>query len=225
MTLLAKNVEQQLAKILSGSPVAQQIFGGSSLTTNAGFISGLVFAFLPVATVFFALTQATAWSSDLDRGRVEITLGEPISRWRMTLERFGATLITLILAPLAIWLCVLIAGQIAGLSLDVGNVAAASFGIIPLELLAAALAYALAGRMTSGIALGIIGGLVAIAYFADALQALLKLPDWVVSLSIFHQYGQPILNGASWGPWLVMTALAAILLGVGVYQFSRVDVR
>ncbi|MEO7000206.1 MAG: hypothetical protein ABI068_00215, partial [Ktedonobacterales bacterium] len=225
MTLLAQNVEQQLAKILSGSPEAAKLFGGSSITTNAGFISALVFTFLPVATVFFALTQATAWSSDLDRGRVEITLGEPISRWRMTLERFGATLITLILAPLAIWLCVLIAAQIAGLNLDVGNVAAASFGIIPLELLAAALAYALAGRMTSGIALGIIGGLVAISYFMNFLQSILKLPDWLVSLSIFRQYGQPVLNGASWGPWLGMVALAAILLGVGVFQFSRVDVR
>ncbi len=69
-----------------------------------------------------------------------------------------------------------------------------------------------------------VGGLIALAFFAALLNGVLKLPLWLVSLSIFYQYGSPITEGPRWGPWLIMTAVAVAILALGVARFTRGDV-
>ena len=60
---------------------------------------------------------------------------------------------------------------------------------------------------------------ITLAFLADLLKGLLQLPDWVLVLSIFHQYGSPITAGINWGASLAMIGVASALLGIGVAQF------
>jgi ABC-2 type transport system permease protein len=72
--------------------------------------------------------------------------------------------------------------------------------------------------------LGIVTAYIALAFLAEFLKALLNLPDWVLSLSIFHQYGSPVTDGMNWGAFLGMTGVALVLLLIGLVQFRYVDV-
>jgi ABC-2 type transport system permease protein len=224
VTMLARSMEGLLRTIYANAPTLARLFGGQDIGTNAGFLAGAVFAFVPVVTVIFALALALAFATDLDRGRMELILSTPRSRSRIVLERFSAICAAAVTAPLAIWLSVLVGARLTDLSLDAGHVFAASFGVLPLELIVAALVYVLAGRLRADAILGIVCAFVALSFFAQLLHAVLNLPDWVMSLSIFHQYGSPITDGWQWGPFVTMLGAAAVLLTLGLAQFTRSDV-
>ncbi len=221
---ITKTMITQMSSFFS-SPLLAKLFNGSNLATNNGFLNSLVFSLLPVGMVFFAVVMAFGWASDLDNKRVETTLSAPLPRWRMLLERFGVVVLFSVLAAFFVWLGVVVAAVMTGLSIDVGGVAAASFGVLPLELIAAGLVYALAGRLSAYTTLGIVGGLVLISFFMSFLKELLKLPDWAENLSIFQQYGAPLTNGINWGATIVMLVITVAFVVIGAWQFSRSDVK
>jgi len=224
ITMLTRSMEDPLQKMYANNPVFYQLFGGHDIGTNAGFLAGAIFAFVPIISVIFALFQALAWASDLERGRVELVLSTPTPRYRIVLERFGAVLIAAVIVVLTIWVSILLGASLTDVQLDAGNVAAASFGILPLELIVAALVYVLAGRLRPGAILGIVGTFIALSFFVELLHTVLKLPEWAKSLSIFHHYGSPITDGWQWGPFVAMLGIAALLLAIGVIQFTRADI-
>ncbi len=223
-TLLTPSIESAFRKVFAGSPLITKLFSGQDIGTNAGFLAIIVFQFVIVLAIVFALTQALTWAADLDRGYMELVLSEPKSRYRIALERFAAALVAALAATVVTWLCVLLGAAIANISVDVGNVAAASFSILPLELIVISLVYLLAERLRSGAILGIATVFIALSFFIEWLRSLLNLPDWVVSLSMFHQYGNPITDGFKWQPFFGMLGVALALLVIGLVQFTRGDV-
>jgi ABC-2 type transport system permease protein len=225
VTMLARSMESLLRNIYAGAPTLARLFGGQDIGTNAGFLAGAVFAFVPVVTVIFSLIQALAFATDLDRGHMELVLSTPTSRSRIVLERFGAVLVAAFAAPSAIWLSIMVGAYLTHLSVDADHVLAASFGILPLELIAVSLVYALVGRLRAATILGVVGAFIALAFFDQLLHAMLNLPDWVLSLSIFHQYGSPITDGWQWRPFVTMLGEAFALLTLSLVQFTRSDVK
>jgi len=224
VVLLLPSMQAPLARALAQSPALAKLFSGSDIATNAGFLGELVFAFVPALVVIFAMTLALTWSSDLENGRLELLLSTPRSRSRMLLERFGAISLFLLLTAGLSWLTILLAALSANLSLDQGRVMAASLSMLPPALLITSLTYALAGRLRYAVILGILTAYIALAFLATFLQDLLNLPNWVVSLSIFHLYGNPVTSGMDWGAFLGMTAVTLILLIASLLQFRTADI-
>jgi ABC-2 type transport system permease protein len=224
ITMLTRSMEAPLHNIYANNPVFYKLFGGYDIGTNAGFLAGAIFAFVPVITVIFALLQSLTWASDLEQGRMELVLSTPAPRHRIVLEHFGAVLIAAVVVLLAIWLSILVGASLTDLHVDAGNVAAASFSILPLELITASLVYTLAGRLHPGAILGMVGTFLALSFFVELVQSLLKLPEWAKSLSIFHHYGSPITDGWQWGPFAAMLGIAALLLALGVVQFTHAGI-
>jgi ABC-2 type transport system permease protein len=209
---------------LKSSPFFQQLFSGADIGTNSGFLAILVFNYLPLIVAIFAGIMAYRWATDLDKGRMELVLGTPPSRWRVLLARYTAVLVAAVGMSAFVWLAIVLFAQASSFTIDVGRVAAASFGMLPLELVTASLVFALAGLVPPGAVMGLMSAFVGVSFLAEILKALLKLPDWVVNLSIFHQYGNPVMEGLSWGPFVGMLLAAAVLLGLGGLQFTRRDV-
>lgn len=224
LLLISRLTEDAIRKMLSGTPALAQLFSGYSIATNEGILSAILSWYLPAIAVLFAMTQAVKWSSDLQQGRVEMVLSTPPARWRIMLESFGAVCMALIVAPCMTWLTMLISAGIAGLRLDAGHVAAASFGMLPLELITAAFIYGLSGWARFVAVVVITSLLVAFSYFAELLNPFLNLPGWLLSLSIFHQYGNPLVDGPRWGPWLILVGIATAFLALAVVRFSRKDI-
>lgn len=225
-TGVARSTENTLRKILADTPrQMSQVLGSHNVMTDAGFVAAILFLYLPLLLVIYALIEAGAWARDLDSGSLELVLVTPISRARAIMERFGALTLLLLGAPVVIGLVVLVSGHLAGLNLDAGYVAAALIGIVPLELVTASVVFLLAGRTAAGISTVAVGVLVAISFLVSLLYTALNLPAWLADLSMFYQYGSPLTDGPRWSSLLGMTGLAAVLLAVAVYGFTRADVQ
>lgn len=225
MTLLARSMKDAFYDIISGTPGLAQILSAFNLRNDTGFIAAILFLYLPVILALFGMMLAMAWPHDLESGRLELGLSAPIPRWRMYLERFGAAFVALLAAPIMVGLAMIVAARFAGLTLDIGRVPAALLGLFALELITAAAVYALSGWLRSPAVAGIIGALIGVSFLAEVLNPLIKLPEWIITLSIFHHFGAPLTQAVYWGDWAALILIAAILLAVGALRFNRSDVR
>ncbi len=122
------------------------------------------------------------------------------------------------------WLALTIGAQFINLSIDQGKLLAASFSMLPPALIAIGLVYALSGRLRYGAVLGIVTAYLVLSYLQESLEGNIQFPGWVMSLSVFHLYGNPIFLGMNWTNFLGMTAVAIALLIIGLVQFRYVDV-
>src|SRR5437763_3135223 len=183
--------------------------------TNAALLGTMVFAFVPALVVILALTLALKWPSDLENGRLELIFSTPQSRPRVLLERFGANVLVVLLAPVLTWLALTIGAQLLNLSINQGRLLAASFSMLPPALINMRLVYALAGRLRYGAVLGIVTAYLVLSYLQESLEGNIQFPGWVTSLSIFHLYGSPIFFGMNWTNFLGMTGVGIALLVIG----------
>ncbi len=192
--------------------------------TNAAMLGTLVFAFVPALVMILALTLALKWSSDLENGRLELVFSTPQSRRHVLLERFGANVLIVLLAPVLIWLTLTIGAQLSNLSVDQGRLLAASFTMLPPALITVSLVYALAGRLRYGAVLGIVTAYLVLSYVQESLEGNIQFPNWLMSLSIFHLYGNPAFLGMNWTNFLGMLAVAIVLLFIALVQFRYADI-
>jgi ABC-2 type transport system permease protein len=225
MAGITKAIKDTLIDLLTNFPRFRDLLGGSAFSSDAGIVSGILFAFLPILVAFFALTMASSWARDLETGRLEMVLATPVPRWRVYLEAWGATLAALIFAPLILCVILLVALQIIGLQVSTSHMIAAFVGFLPIELLTAAIVFLAAGRFSAGTINGGDSGLLAASFIGEFLNPVLHLPGWLIGLSIFHHYGTPLVSGPSWAAWGVISLLALVLVGLGLIQFTRSDLQ
>ncbi len=224
MVLVAQSSEESLKKFYVNSPTLSSLFGGHDIGTNAGYIQSTVFIYLPVLTVFFALLLASAWTTDLGRGRLEILFSVPLSRQRILLERFVAVFLATGLLLVAICVCILLGTSLAHLRMDTGKVIEATMGMWPLELLIASLVFLATGRLRNRAIMVLLSLLICVSFFVNLLNPILKLPQGVLNLSVFYQYGTPLLHTVPWSAYATMIALAACFLLLGLLQFRQTDI-
>lgn len=222
---IAKSSEQQLRDALKGSSLASKLFGEALLASNNGFLSLIVFTFVAIIVFLYALTRAGSWPSDQDNGRLDMVLSTPHPRWEVALHSYVAALIGFAVLVIATVVGVVLASWGTNLTIDAGRVFAASIALLaPMALIAGAV-YALGARLRSSTVMGIVGAYLALAFFMDLLRSLLNLPSWVLHLSVFNAYGQPMLSGVNWTSFGVMLGLAVLFTGAGIYLFQTGDLR
>jgi ABC-2 type transport system permease protein len=222
--LLALNIQQQFYKIVQDTPVLAQLFFDTPTNTNSAMLGTILFSFMPALVVIFALTLALKWAADLENGRLELILSTPQSRQRVMLERLGATILLILPAPVLTWLTIIIGARIGNVDVSQGRMIAASFMMFPMALITIGLVYALAGRLRYAAVLGLLTVYLALAFLEEMIEGMIQIPAWLMSLSIFHSYGNPIFLGMNWGNFLGMTGVGLVLLVVGLVQFRSADI-
>jgi ABC-2 type transport system permease protein len=219
-------IEVRLTNLLSGSPAMVNLLknlGGGDVSINAGFLSAM-FIFLPLFLMAFAVTQVSSWSADEQDGRLELVLTSPQPRLQVVLGRFAALATATVVISLITLLASVVAAAAAGLKLDMGNLAAATLGMIPLGLLVAAIGYLASGWLRSAADTGLLSFLLAAWFFVSFIGPELKLPDATLRLSAFYYYGTPLLHGLQLTSVLGVIAVAAVALGLGALRFARKDI-
>jgi ABC-2 type transport system permease protein len=225
VTTLTPSILKPLQDIVKGNPTYAQIFSGQNIATNSGFLGVIIFQIVPLLAVAFIFTQALKWSSDLDAGRFELILGTQKTRTRILSEHFAVVLLFAVLTPFFTWLAVLLGAQLVNVRVDTGHIAAASFSMLPLELLVATAVYICAERLRSSVILTLVTIYLTCAYCLELLRSLVHLPEWLLSLSIFHAYGNPIMDGWNWQSNAIMLGIALVLLLIGIFQFRQSDIQ
>jgi ABC-2 type transport system permease protein len=221
MVIVDQQTADKLRAILGGSSMMRGVFG--DVATNAAILSAL-FIFLPVLLMAFAVTQANRWSADEDDGRLEVLLSTPQPRLRVILGRFAALATATVAMSLITLVVTLVVSSATGLTLDSGNVAAATLSMIPLGLLVAAIGYLFAGWLRAALETGLLSFLLVIWFFISFVGPSLHFPDAALRLSAFYYYGTPLLNGLPLGDTLVVIAVGAVALALASLRFVRKDI-
>jgi ABC-2 type transport system permease protein len=226
MIVVAKQTETLLITMASSSAILKTFItslGGSNAVSGATLLSAL-WAFLPVALMAFAVTQASRWASDEEEGRLELILATPQSRLQVILGRFAGLATAAVLIGLVTLAATAAASAGAGLTLDAGNLAAASLAMIPLGLLVAALGYLFSGWLRAAFDTGLLTFLLAIWFFISFLGPGFNWPDALQRLSPLYYYGTPLLHGIATGGTIGILAVSLVALGIGAYRFTRKDI-
>ncbi|GCF11453.1 ABC transporter permease subunit [Dictyobacter arantiisoli] len=210
--------------VLTANPNLAQLFNGHSLDTNDGFINYAVFAFVPLLLVMFVFTLAFKWAKDFEAGRMELIMSTPQTRRRLLSEHSLTIAAIALVSAVLVWLSTLLIANLINVQVDNNKLIAASFGIVPLELIIIASVYAGAARLRANIILIIVSLYLTLAYLIEFMRSLLHLPEWIMSLSIFHAYGSPLVDGWHWTPNLIMLGIAVILFALGLIQFQGSDI-
>ena len=226
MVVVVKQVVSSLTKLLSGSASAElriiQNIGGGASRLDQVFLSAM-FELLPILLMAFAVTQVNRWAADNDEGRLEIILTTPHPRVEVLLARFAALATATVVIGIVTLLASAAASAIAGVSVDGGNLAAATLGMIPLGLLMAAVGYLAAGWLRTAADTGLLSFLLAGWFFLSFIGPDLKWPDTTLRLSPFYYYGTPLLHGLDFANLVVIVVVAAVSLALASVRFARRD--
>ncbi|TXL91905.1 ABC transporter permease [Streptomyces sp. IB2014 016-6] len=198
---------------------ALEKIGGASLAESFASMIMVVIAVVAAVYVVMATLRPRAEES---AGRAEPLLATGLSR-----DRWAGSHVAVALAGGTALLLV------AGLGFGLSGAASVGDGGLVLQLVGAALAYAPALWVTVGVAVALFGwfpraGTAAwivpvYAFLVGYLGSILQFPDWMNNLSPFGHVPQLPAAGMSWTPVLVLTALAAALIRLGLAGFRRRD--
>src|SRR5476649_2879108 len=166
----------------------------------------------------FVVTQVNGWAADEQDGRLELVLASPQARVQVLLGRFAALATATILISLVTLLAAAVTAASTGLTLDMGNLAAATLGMVPLGLLVAGIGYMGAGWLRTAADTGLLSFLLAAWFFISFIGPELKLPDAALRLSPFYYYGTPLLHGLQAMSVVGVVAVAALALGIGALR-------
>jgi ABC-2 type transport system permease protein len=222
---IAKSSEQQLRDLFKGSSFASKLYSDALLASNNGFVALIVYTFVAIVVMLYALMRSADWPSDQDNGRLDMVLSTPHPRWQVALQSYLAALLGFVLLALATALGVIAAALATHLTIGAGRVLAASLAFLPPMLVVAGAVYLLGARLRAGTVIGIVGAYLGVAFFIDLLRSLLDLPGWALSLSLFHAYGTPMVSGVDWVSSGVMLAIALLFTAAGIYLFQTGDLR
>jgi ABC-2 type transport system permease protein len=221
-----QQMESRLSSLFASSPTVMNLIkniGGGDASFNAGFLSAM-FVLLPLFLMAFAVTQVNGWSADEQDGRLELLLAAPQRRLSVLLGRFAALASATVFIGVVTLLVSAGAAAAAGLTLDSGNLAAATLGMIPLGLLIAAIGYLASGWLRTAADTGLLSFLLLIWFFISFIGPELNWPNTTLRLSPFYYYGTPLLNGLSLASVLGVLAVAVLALGLSALRFVRKDI-
>lgn len=220
ITLSVPSLQESLQEILSGD--LMKSFGFLIDSSVESVLQLLLFVTIVVIYVAYAVTLVAGWSGEETNGRLELVLSTPEPRWLTLLYRFLVVLVDLALLVGLTGLSGWWACLAAGLTVNLGNLAAAFVTLWVVSALVAAVGFGLSAWQP-GPAASILSGLVIISYLMDLLGPVLKLPDWLVNLSLFRQYGKPVVNGPNWTALLIMLGLTVVIWGLATFRFEKRD--
>lgn len=225
MTLLTSLFEKPMQQLIESrsTSVFVQIFGEFGASSDQIFFTAVLFSFLPILLVLFAFVQALYWPATLNRGRAELIISSTPSRARIFIGQFGALVLMLIISLVFVWFCIVLGTHLAHLDINIGRLAIALFGLFPLMAITAALVYTLTTMVRYGAVVGITCILIILSFIGELLEKQIS-PVWLLNLSIFHVYGDPLISSVPWVAYVVLFCLTIGLLLLGMALFHQSDI-
>ncbi|MFD3484520.1 ABC transporter permease [Streptomyces sp. NPDC058665] len=193
--------------------------GGASVEES---FASMIMVVIAVVTAVYVVMAALRPRAEESAGRAEPLLATGLSR-----DRWVGSHVAVALAGGTALLLV------AGLGFGLTGAASAGDGDLVLRLTGAALAYAPALWVTVGVAVALFGwypraGAAAwvvpvYAFVVGYLGPILQFPNWMNNLSPFGHIPQLPAADMTWTPLLILTAVAASLICLGLAGFRHRD--
>ena len=221
----------QMADVLDSFPEGLlDMIGFTDVFSAAGYVGSTTFGLLGPALIVImgAALGGAAIAGEEESGRLDLTLAHPVSRWSVTLQRFAALVVGMVVATTALWLGLVAISDLAQLGeIGVANLAAASLHLALLGTFFGALALAV-GAATGR--RGVVYAAVAVVgvgtFLGNNLGPTIEGLAWLRDVSPFHYYsgGMPLRNGLQAVDAAVLIVASLALVIAGALVFDRRDV-
>jgi ABC-2 type transport system permease protein len=202
---------------------------GVDFSTPAGYLNVELLSFMgPALLLIYAIGGgANGIAGEEDRRTLDLLLVNGVSRRRLVVEKMAAIAGGTALLVASLWVSLLAEGAVAGMSVPVGNSAAAlvGMGLLAIEFGAVALFVgACTGRV--GLSRAVPAVLAVAAYVVNALASLVGWLKPLRPLSPFFQYSghDPLRHGWSPDALAVTVGSTLILVAASVVAIRRRDV-
>jgi ABC-2 type transport system permease protein len=218
---ISQLVEQYPKNILAIFGVSDMDFG-----SGAGYLAGELFGFvIPLLVLMLTIGAGAAIIGGAEeRGLLDLVLSHPVRRRRVLLESAALIVLLSIAFGAVVLVSLLVMDPIVSLRLSLVNLLGAVVGVLLLGIVLGWLALVV-GALTGsrGRALGVAGAVAAVAYLASSLAQLVDAlrPARFLSPFWYATSGSPLVSGYTWWYVLVLGAMAAVVLLIGVFRFER----
>lgn len=223
-------ISESLASFSDLPEAVLAVVGGGDISTPEGWYQIETFGLLvPIGVMVVTITiGGRALAGEEANRTMGLLLANPISRASIVREKAIAMIVMGVAVGLAAFVGVAIGSAIAGLGMNMANIAATSLLATLLGLAYGALALALSA-LAGKLRLAIFGaaGVAAVFHIANAFLAINERTAGFAEWTPNHYYlgDDPLINGMSWGNAGVLSLLTAILLAGSVVLFERRDLR
>jgi len=191
--------------------------------SDASVLDATVFILATVLMGVYAVARAGAWATEETAGRLELILSTPTPRWRILLARYAAALTGAALAVMVFAGLFLTVATVKDTDLDGDHLVAAFVGLWVLIVIFVSVGFAVSALYPNATT-PVVATVVAVSFLLQILAGPLDLPKWLVELSAFHQYGQPLVGGLVATPQLVELAVGLSTTLFAAVLFSRRDI-
>lgn len=201
----------------------------AALVTPAGFVNSRMYSGIgPVILAAFGIALGTAAIvGEEDRGTLNLLLAQPVSRTRLIVEKFAATIISTIVLCLGILLTLVVLNPVVDLGFSLTNMVAANLGLSLMTLVFGAFTLALGAISGNrGLTVGLAASVTALAFFVNGLAPLVDSIAWTQKLSPFHWLQGPnrLATGFNAGYSLLMVAVIAVFVLAAIWGLNRRDI-
>ena len=198
------------------------------LKTPSGWLHMKYFVSLPVIFGPFAvMAGAGLLAADEERGRLDLLMAYPTPRWKIFFGRLAALFAATAIILVAAWLGLIAALPFSTLEVTPGASFLPFVSLFALIVLFESFALLLSFILGSRILAAGAAGVVLIAdFFIDALVYITRSLDPLARCLPYHYYqGGIAADGFQTGPFLVLIATAAVMIGFAFWLFQRSDIR
>jgi beta-exotoxin I transport system permease protein len=211
----------------------RELFGlqeGVSISSAPGYLNARLYStLLPILLLIFGISAGTqAIAGDEEEGTLELLLSNPVTRLRVSVERYAGMALLLALLALASLLAVALIGPLVGLldGVSTSGLLGVSAAMLCLGLIystAAFAAGAATGRRTPAIASA--AGLAVAGYMLHGVAATSNAIEPVGWISPWHWYldRNMLVHGASLWPIVLPLVFSVPLAAAGIALFLRRD--
>ena len=213
-------------------PAVAQVFIGEILdiTSPEGYLNSQLFAFM-VPLLFLVYTVghgAGAIAGEEAAGTMDLLLANPVPRWQVVIEKFGAMSAGTVVLAAATWLSLALGAVLVDMELSLLRLFEVTLAALLLGYLFGAFALMLgcvSGRR--GMSIGVSAGVAVATYLLNGFALII---DWlepfrILSPFYFYAGNDPLVNGLDFVHTLVLIALTGLCLAAAVAGFQRRDVQ
>jgi ABC-2 type transport system permease protein len=223
---------QEMGDVIRSVPPILQGLAGRvvNVETLGGYLQYKYGTFFPIiASLWSILALSGTLAAEARRGSLEFVAAAPLTRRRIALEKLFGHVLMLTIACVAIFVALVVVGAMTKLPGDAISVSAAAGYAIWLGLLAliaGSIAFALAGFVGRGSAVGIAGTVMFAGFILNGYQAAIPQLAPLANLTWFGWTTNhiPLAGLYDWPSLALTAAVAVVFLAIGVESFVRRDI-